>query len=689
MSYFISIFQRVCILPVILVALPAVVTPLALSTSPAAAQCVEVAFFVTCAANDTDGFDFGTDIVDLTVNEGVTVDDSGADRGGAAIIRISNDINGTLLNNGTIRDAIGAGDVAISASGTIGTLINNGTIASLDDRGVAVRDIGTLINDGTISGGEYGVFADALINDLTNNGTISGRDEDALRVNALHTLTNNGTISGGDDGVFATSFISNLTNNGTISGSNDDGVTARDITILTNNGTLSGGDHGVFASETIGTLINNGTISGGNHGVLSDDVITSLTNSGAITGGTNAIRETGAGDTTLTLLPGSDIFGAIDLGGGTNSLHVGSGLSIDHTFTTLPNVITTDGAPFVTDGTRVVVVDSALMGGQEAMVSALRQSIWQAVFSNVGDGRNQSGRDHGSFVSALAYSQTGTDSRSAFLPTTGDGPDSHVWATVFASHYEEDTASSTDTDHVIGGILAGLDVPLNPDIRLGGFVGFSQSDDDAQSLFGGAYASFDGNVLTLDLGLTGGTIGQNGSRLVDNNQVNGLQTVTGSTDGLFVAPQAALSSRFDGLGVVLQPTVSAGYTGLFLDGYSETGTTAPLTVADRDVHLLHGRFELAAIVEAMAAGDINYQFSPYIGIDGRQRVGGDTINATLLGQTLAFASGGQANRTSAFAGLRLSLIQSDRLDFNAALETGFGSNGSHAVEGHLSARLAF
>lgn len=623
MFYFISIFQRVCILPVILVALPAVMTPLALSTSPAAAQCVEVALFVTCAANDTDGFNFGTDIVDLTVNEGVTVDDSGADRGGAAIIRISNDINGTLLNNGTIRDAIGAGDVAVSASGTIGTLINHGTIASLDDRGVAVRDIGTLINDGTISGGEYGVFATALINNLTNNGTISGRDQDGLAASDIALLTNNGTISGGDDGVFATSSIENLTN------------------------------------------------------------------SGRITGGTNAIREAGAGDTTLTLLPGSDIFGAIDLGGGTNSLHVGSGLSIDHTFATLPNIITTDGAPFVTDGTRVVAVDSALVGGQESMVSALRQSIWQAVFSNVGDGRNQVSRDRSSFVNALAYNQTGIDSHSAFLPATDDGPNSHVWATVFASHYEEDTASSTDTDHVIGGMLAGLDVSLNPDTRLGGFVGFSQSDDDAQSLFGGAYASFEGNTLTLDLGLTGGTIGQNGSRLVDNNQVNGLQTVTGKTDGLFVAPQAALSSRFDGLGVVLQPTVSAGYTGLFLDGYSETGTTAPLSVADRDVYLLHGRFELAAIVDGIAAGDINYQFSPYVGIDGRQRMGGDTINATLLGQTLAFTSGSQANRTSAFAGLRLSLTQSDRLDFNAALETGFGSNGSHAFEGHLSARLAF
>lgn len=602
MPYFNSVFQRACVLPVLLAAPATIATPLVLSTSPAAAQCVEVALFVTCAANDTDGFDFGTDIVDLTVNEGVTVDDSGADRGGAAIVRITHDVTGTLLNNGIIRDAIGAGDVAISASGTIATLINNGTIASLNDRGVAVRDIGTLINDGTISGGEYGVFATSIINDLTNTGTIFGRDQDGVFVNGIR----------------------------------------------------------------------------------------SLTNSGSITGGTHAIRETDALDTVLTLLPGSDIFGAIDLGGGTNSLHVGSGLSIDHTFATLPNVITTDGAPFVTDGTRVVVVDSALMGGQEAMVSALRQSIWQTVFNNVGDGRNQAGGNRGSIVSALAYSQTGFDSRSAFLPAIDDGTDSHVWATVFASHYgEEDTASTTDTDHVIGGLLAGLDAPLNPDTRLGGFVGFSQSDNDAQSLFGGAYASFDGTILTLDLGLTGGTIGQSDSRLVDNNQVNGLQTVTGSTDGLFVAPQAALSSRFDGLGMVLQPTVSAGYTGLFLDGYSETGTTAPLTVADRDVHLLHGRIELAAIVEGMAAGDISYQFSPYVGVDSRQRAGGDRINANLLGQTLVFDSGGEANRTSAFAGLRLSFTQSDRLDFNAALESGFGSNGSHAIEGHLSARLAF
>ena len=39
-------------------------------------------------------------------------------------------------------------------------------------------------------------------------------------------------------------------------------------------------------------------------------------------------------------------------------------------------------------------------------------------------------------------------------------------------------------------------------------------------------------------------------------------------------------------------SVRVSYAGLFLDGYTETGVANPLTVNDRDVHILNTRAQI-------------------------------------------------------------------------------------------------
>lgn len=130
-----------------------------------------------------------------------------------------------------------------------------------------------------------------------------------------------------------------------------------------------GASDGIIFLGTISSLANSGTITGGTDGVRAETRIASLTNSGRITGGVHAILEegsVGSSDTVLTLLDGSLIIGAIDLGGGTNTLILGSGSSQALTIEQLDSVSATGGNPFAArvDGvnTLVAVVDPTSVG---------------------------------------------------------------------------------------------------------------------------------------------------------------------------------------------------------------------------------------------------------------------------------------------------------------------------------------
>lgn len=545
---------------------------------------------------------------------------------------------------------------------------------------------------------------------ITNSGDISteGLDSHGIRsyINNYGdiTITNSGDISTiGDSAVGIWGRVNNdgditITTQGDVTSAQGDGILALvngigdlTVTILAGS-TVKGGDEGVeFGSGTTSRLTNFGTIIGGDNGVEAV-ALTSLTNAGKITGGTNAILETGAGDTLLTLLPGSDIFGAIDLGGGTNTLNVGKGLSIDHVFATLPQTITTNGTPFVVDGTRVVVVDTTMLAQQDEVLFDITQGIWGTVFNNIGDGRNPGGM-------AFSGSQY---SLGAVAPQNGNSVDttkSHMWANMFGNRRRQDGDSpATSTRHHLFGFIGGIDGRVNSQVRLGGFFGFSeteidtaanQQEADIDSYFGGLYASLKMDGLTFDLGFTSGATEYDSTRQVDNNQVNGLQTVSNSFDGIFIALELSVSTRTDFAGLTLQPTFRAGYSGLFLDGYTETGSTAPLTVSDRNIHILHARFEMALLMSSKGPDSLGFYFSPYVGMDGRSLVDGKSIDVTLLGQNLSFDPGGSDDIASIFTGFRLNVAKTENFSFFAGVEGSLDTEESSTITGNLGLKWKF
>lgn len=82
------------------------------------------------------------------------------------------------------------------------------------------------------------------------------------------------------------------------------------------------------------------------------------------------------------------------------------------------------------------------------------------------------------------------------------------------------------------------------------------------------------------------------------------------------------------------------YVAGFFGGYTESGTTAPLTVASRTIQDIEERGELK-LTRATPMGPDLLLTSVHVGAIGIERLGDTTVDATLLGINLPFVTPGR------------------------------------------------
>jgi hypothetical protein len=113
---------------------------------------------------------------------------------------------------------------------------------------------------------------------------------------------------------------------------------------------------------------------------------------------------------------------------------------------------------------------------------------------------------------------------------------------------------------------------------------------DSTSVFGGVYAATTGWGVDWDLMLTAGHTGfdANGRWRTNSSQAASRPRPPRKTRGSS-SPELTVTARCHPRrrpcwGRPSSPFLTLRYAGLFLNGFSETGVAAPLTLSDRDVH---------------------------------------------------------------------------------------------------------
>ncbi|MGJ4931889.1 autotransporter outer membrane beta-barrel domain-containing protein [Bradyrhizobium sp. HKCCYLS2038] len=641
--------------------------------------------------------------------------------------------NGTVTNTGSIAALGGFASntrgVGVQIGGT-GAVTNSNTIRATGYYAYGVRGGSGVTNAGTIEAS--GIYRAAGIL-LPGNGTVTntGQIVGTSLYNAAGVLlgsgavTNTGSIVANGAGTAYGIQIAGdgrVTNTGTISAMSSGvgyGVSIAGNGTVINSGRIEAtagcgcGAHGIFVGGD-GNVINSGSIiANGPTGVGIRILGTgTISNSGLIAGPTTAIAFNGV-DNTLNLLPGSTIIGAIDLNGAGDTVNVRTG-NQNLTFNTLAGVTVTSNVPYVVSGNRVVTIDPtpfALGWRTLGDVTGAVSGALPQVGGSPGGSSTPLGfaapdapsRIEQAFAALPGLSAYAGDGIAFKAPTVAYADGWTVWSRGFAGVRSQpgDGALVSARNEFYGGMV-GFDRQVRPDLRLGAFAGaghtttgIANGASGASDLgFAGLAARFAMGSAFLNATLQGGAMQASTSRIVNNNLVaNGLERAAANYNGWYVSPEAQIGTHI-GLGrmadavYMLTPSLKLRYLYGAFGGYTETGTTAPLTVGARSVNVLDERGELKLTRTVSFSAQTALALSAFAGLQGSQLMGGGTVPATLLGQAIPFATPGKTNLWGGYGGSGLEW-RIGTVGVYAAGEYLALSDGSHVVSGRGGLRVAF
>jgi outer membrane autotransporter protein len=280
-----------------------------------------------------------------------------------------------------------------------------------------------------------------------------------------------------------------------------------------------------------------------------------------------------------------------------------------------------------------------------------------------------------------------------------------VWARGFVGErvQQADATSLHATTDYAGGVV-GADLLARPDLRLGVFAGAGESrlavdlnsgSTDTNTVFGGGYgryafASF-GAPSFLDFALHGGASTNATSRTINNNIApSGTEVATANYHGGYVSPELKYGVDLPMWGnYTITPSARVRYVAGFFGGYTESGSTADLTVASRTTQDIEERGEVKLTQTTTFTRDDQLLTSLYGGVVGLQRVGDTTINTVLLGASLPFITSDQNHVVGELGGLGFEWRTRNGVSFFGAGEYTAMSDKSSNVAAKGGLRVAF
>ncbi len=533
-----------------------------------------------------------------------------------------------------------------------------------------------------------------------------------------------------------------MSNSGVISGDITAIASAGNATVI-NWGTITTVNGLQVGADGFASVYNTGTIYGPVTVLAGASVFSAiLTNAGVIDGrgypgnfaigfGTNSA--TGAAS-TLNVLPGSRIFGFIVLAGGIGALgppttvNIQSESDISSTLVfgscgcgggltdTGSPVNVFGGAPYVISGNTVAILDPTPFAVQDRNLLDVSNTVLSLATSRLANpaalgGGTASGfaptgsvaadmaRDAFAGISSLNYASQDRVLFNNPSMTAKDG--TGIWAQGFGGQRVQDANAPTlrSVNNFYGGAL-GVDKALSPQVRLGGFVGagniksmidLNSGNTDSDLAFGGVYGRYALTKSFVDFAVLGGHSSNTTQRLMVNNLApSGFETAAAKYDGWFVSPEIAYGIQQPaGQNLTMTPVARVRYLAANFGGYQETGSTTNLTVADRTSHQFEERGEFTLTHTTQVTPAEQFQLSGTAGILAIERVGAATVNAVLLGQSLAFATPGNNNVLGFYAGGGFDWHHASGLKVFAAAQFSAMSDQSRTITGKGGVKFSF
>jgi len=589
-------------------------------------------------------------------------------------VRINLSSNNFIANYGTMRmNGAYAGAVEIS-SGNNNTVVNYGSVYSLNPEGFLFRMSGNnnrLLNLGYVYGVGEGITIDSTAGRFVNMGAVTLNGPSAWAFFA------------GQPDVEAANF-------GTINvtGTNTYGVLVNFNAPrfrLVNHGTITVTGTNAVAMEAAGggeTIINSGSI--------------------LAQGANSRAFNFYAGNTTLTLLPGSAIQGVIQYYNGaeqTATLNIEGGASTALTFAGgIPSRINANGAVVAIDPTalRVATADVSAASTTGAQIDALLDSVFTALENRPRVGIGSSGASSAA-AAPLGYAASPLAPEAfAFLDDTNALQQPVAWLNGFGGFSRRDLPTGLEMSSRMAGLVAGVEFPVSATdtfgLMFGGALGTTSAGStstNASSGFAGLYGTHRFDPVTLDAALFfGGT--QLGSRraIIDNTIAGGISTATADYHALFIAPEIGLSNDFEFGGQAITARGALQYAGIFTDGYTEQGSAGGLTIAAQAAHQVTAKLSLAVPFVLSSDSNATTTITPRLGVDGTGQFGDRVVTGTLAGTPIRFdATNGSGIGVS--AGMQFEHQVTDRWSVVADASAGLGSGGQVDGQAGLSLRVGF
>ena len=498
----------------------------------------------------------------------------------------------------------------------------------------------------TVSNGGAGNVIDGTdILTVDANGSITTAGNYGVGLSGgANVINNNGTINSGLVGVLISAGASNgniINNSGTISalGANSTGVLI-DINSIENTVNNSG----IISSEGFNAFL---AVNGTNGTVLN--------NSGKIvnTGGNPSITFM-ANDSTLNLAAPSFIGGAMEFNFTGVEITTGRSQSNLWDFSNgNPSVsFVNGGVPYAWAGDKFATIDPTALSAAPEMAAGLTSGVSELV-------RNNSEGGEFWLKSFGAYSQADANG-------------------IYNDYYNFNA-----------GIVGGVSAQINKDFYAGVTLGYGVSNLSVNSkwetsqtvnskgVLGGFYAKSQIDNFFADFALIGGLMGNDSSRLVNDNLATmGIDYANATYNSWFLAPELRIgvdiASDSDW---TLTPSAFVRYSSQATDGYTETGSNANATIGARTTQALEGNVELAAST-ALESGTLTLAG----GLDYRQNIGATTQNVTLLGQNLAMPLS-TTSTIIGYASANASFDIGNNMNFDINSKAAFGTNGYKFISG--------